>query len=345
MWTREQVQLGDFVRAGDRQLTESWFRFVENRVDPFRVAAEFSREIGLEFHACYRLGWRPFYWPPPFDEYNDGGFYDKHPELRCQGRDGQPAPGISFVFPETHDYVLSLVDEMAAYPIDGISILYNRQPPFLEYEGPAVDGFRNQYGEDPRNLNTSDPRWLSYRSRYLTIFMRRLRETLQTAARRRSQTRPLPVTAWVFGSAQENLLHGIDIQTWVAEKLVDTLVPYTSAKNLFSFEPAWEDPRDVAYWIKLTQGTNCQLALNVMPRNLESEQYLRKAKMLYGAGVEQLAFWDTAIAGGKAVETLRRLGHKQEIGDWLAEEGSLLPPQSFLPLRKLGDWKLDYIPE
>ena len=344
MWTREQVQLGDFVRAGDRQLTESWSKFVENRIDPFRVAAEFSREIGLEFHACYRLGWRPFYWPPPFDEYNDGGFYDKHPELRCQSRDGQPAPGISFVFPETQDYVLSLVDEMAAYPIDGIAILYNRQPPFLEYEGPAVDGFRNQYGEDPRNLNASDPRWLSYRSQYLTIFMRRLRETLQTTARRRGQPRPLPVTAWVFGSAQENLFHGIDIKTWVEENLVDTLVPYTSAKNLFSFEPAWEDPRDVAYWVQLTRGTNCQLALNVMPRNLESEQYLRKAKMLYGAGVEHLAFWDTAIAGGRAVQTLRRLGHKQEIADWLAE-GLPVPPTSFLPVRKLGDWKLDYIPE
>ena len=97
----------------------------------------------------------------PVFEYRRG--VEKHPELRAVRRDGSQAPRISLTFPETRHFLLSLFLEMAEYPIDGICILYNRRPPFVEYEAPLVEGFKREFGEDPRELDERDPRWLQYR--------------------------------------------------------------------------------------------------------------------------------------------------------------------------------------
>ena len=204
--------------------------------------------------------------------------------------------------------------------------------------------FQAEYGEDPRELDEADTRWLTYRSQFLTRFMKRLRQDLDDLARTQQRSQPYPVSAWVFGSEEENLFYGIDVRNWVEQGLVDTLIPYTSAKKLFSFELAWEKPSDVEYWLSLTQGTQCQVAFNLMPRNMDARQYRRKANALYQLGAEHLAFWDTAITGGRASEVLRRLGHREEIAEWISA-GKQVPERPSSPLRKLEQWDLDYFPE
>lgn len=343
-WTREHFQVEALPRTADRLVIESWEDYLTKGIDPFEVAVNFSHEIGLEFHACYRLGWGAFYWPPPFDGYNRGGFFAKHAELRCVRRDGSSSSAISYAFPETTRFVRSLFREMAEYPIDGICMLYNRQPPLLGYESPLVEGFQRQYGHDPRKLDDKDPRWLAYRCSVLTNFMRELRTDLDQAKREQKRLKRVPITAWVFGKEEENLYYGLDLKTWIREGLVDTLIPYTSAPKLFSWEVAWEDSRDVEYWLSLTRGTSCELALNVMPRDFDSNQYRRKADALYGAGVEYLAFWDTPIVGARSSEALRRLGHRDEIADWVRNQRKdELHPKNVL--KKLGDWDMEYLPE
>ena len=347
MWTREHYPLENFVRTGDRLLVESWTEYVEKGIDPLRVAAEAAREMGLEIHVNYRLGWGPFYWPPPWEAFNRGGFWDRHPEWRTVHRDGTPGTAMSLAFPGVRDTMLSFVREMAAYPVDGIAILYNRQPPYVEYEAPLVEGFQGESGKDPRELDEQDPEWrdwLTYRSRAATRFMKDLRRTLEESAREQGRDEPFEITAWVFGSLQENLEFGLDPETWVREGLVDTLIPYSSAKHLFSWQPSWEDPRDVAAWVSLTRGTGTKLALNVMPRNLPVAEYRRKAHALYGAGVEYLAFWDTVIHGSASSLALRRLGHAEEIAAWL-RAGQPAEELPFSRLRKLGDWDLSFFPE
>ncbi len=54
-----------------------------------------------------------FYYSPPFDAWNRDGFYEKHPELRWVRRDGTTAPRISYAFPETRAFALSLLEEVA----------------------------------------------------------------------------------------------------------------------------------------------------------------------------------------------------------------------------------------
>ena len=50
-----------------------------------------------------------------------------------------------------------------------------RGAPFVVYDPPIIDGFRNKYGRDPRELEEWDRTWLHYRSGVVTQLMRELR--------------------------------------------------------------------------------------------------------------------------------------------------------------------------
>ena len=206
-WTPEYARMEDYPVPAYRRIVENFTEYEQRGIDPFRVAIDYSHELGLEFHASYRFceGMGPFHFSPPFDQINRGGFYDRHPELRAVRRDGSRAPRISLSYPETREFLISLFLEMAEYPVDGISILYNRRPPFVEYEPPLVEGFREEFGQDPREIDEKDPRWLRYRASVLTEFMRELRQRLHRQAHRQGRSRPAALSAWVFGGEEENL--------------------------------------------------------------------------------------------------------------------------------------------
>jgi hypothetical protein len=310
-------------------------------IDPFRVALEYCHKIGLEFHGSYRVG--GFHWPSPEDEWRVNGLYDRHPEWRCIDRQGRSTPRLSYAFPGVRDYVLSLFREMVTnYPLDGVCVLYNRRVPILEYETPLADGFRAKYGIDPRTLPENDPRWLAHSAAVLTAFMRDLRRVMQEEAKRQSRG-PIGITALVLSSHEENYRYGMDVEAWVKEGLIDTLVPYTSALEGNGIARSWEDPKTAAYFIDLTKGSACTLSLNLMPRNVPPEEYKRRAHALYEAGAESLFFWDTyqRASFDRSWSTVARLGHKEELADWHAK-GSPNVAKPHSTLSKLGDWDMSY---
>ena len=301
-----------FSSAYGRYWAEGWMAYYKNGVDPFRVAAEYCREIGLEFHAGFRPG--GFIYPPYSDELPGKDFYKNNPDLVCMTRDGKPIPRISYAYPKTRRYVIALFREMATeYPIDGVGVFYNRRPPLLAYEAPLVEGFQAKYGEDPRKISESDPRWLRYRAGFLTQFMKELRAELDRVAEEQKRDRRLEITA-IVSRGPENLPHGMDLHTWVREDLVDTVIPYSSAVRLGAYEPTWEDPEDVEWFVSLVKGSKCRLALNFLPRDLTAEEYYRKTHKLYKAGVENFFFWD----GTERVRKVLRLGHREEVDAWVA---------------------------
>lgn len=332
----------DFQNIGDRLCAESWRILRDKGIDPFRLAVDFAHEIGLEFHACYRPA--GFYFPPPSDQWNGNGFYAQHPELRIVTRDGHPSPRISYTFPETRRFVLSLLREVAQrYPIDGMCILFVRRPPLVGYEPPLVEGFKAEYGLDPRRLDECDPRWLSYRCRILTQFMRELRQEMDAVAREQGRTRPIEITAIVSGREDENFFYGMNVKEWIAEGVIDTIIPYTMAPDLDSMAESWTDMRDVAYWVNLTKGTPCKLAFSILPRWMPPADYRRKAAQLYETGAEYLFFWDCSgvvnYTDQHAWNVVRRLGHKEEIEAWMQAGQPSLEPPSMFPTR-LGDWPI-----
>ena len=120
---------------------------------------------------------------------------------------------------------------------------------------------------------------------------------------------------------EENLRNGLDLESRNAEKLIDTLIPYSELLELDSKGLAWEDEEAVGHFVDLVEGTDCQVALNVMPRHMSPEAFRRKASSLYAQGVENLFFWDSAgpcecANFSAAWNALRRLGHGNETEQW-----------------------------
>ena len=334
----------ELTRRAERTVNESWRILREKGIDPFRIALEHAHEIGLEFHAGYRVS--GFHFPPPYDHFNQKAFfYRDHPELRGLGRDGQPSPRISYTYPETRQFVISLLKEIATYPVDGISLQYNRRLPVIEYEPPLLEGFQAEYCEDPLTLDEKDPRWLKYRARVMTQFMREVREAMDEASETQGRKRPIEVSAIVTSSEDENLFYGLDLEAWVEEGLIDTLIPYSSNPNFNSNDDAWTDPKDAAFFVSLTKDTSCRLALNIMPRQLSGEAYRKRVAPLYEAGVEHFFFWDGGMEraeGTGAAHVMARLGHREEIEAWI-EAGEPNLSVSSMDLHKLGGWDFKYV--
>jgi len=310
MSTNEWVE--DPYRVCDRLADESWREFARKGIDPLRVAVDYAHKIGLEFHASYRTA--GFHFPVLEEEWTTGGLYDQHPEWRGRDRQGRPTPRLSYAYPEVRRFVISLLKESAEYPIDGVCILYNRRPPLLDYEPPLVEVFRQKFGKDPRRLEERDPRWLAYRASYLTQFMREVRAAMDDVARKQGRKKHPEVSAIVMSSEAENLYFAMDVETWVREGLIDTLIPYTSVKRL--------DPADAKFFLKITQGTQCKMELNLMPRQLSPEEYRARDHRLYNAGVENLFLRDTNGRSNfsRSWTVLRRLGHRDAIDAWVAAD-------------------------
>ncbi len=144
-----------------------------------------------------------------------------------------------------------------------------------------------------------------------------------------------PVTAIVMSSERENLFQAMDLKAWIAEGLVNTIVPYTPVERLTSSADSWDSPRDLEFFVRITRGTKRELAPNMMPRLMSPETYLKRAKAIYDLGVDRLFFWDTNARYhfDPSWGVLRRLGHK----------GALpAPARPGKKLHKLGDWDLGY---
>ena len=334
--------IDDPYRVGDRLAAESWRILRRKKIDPFRVALDACHEAGLQFHAAYRTA--GFHFPVPHREWNSRGFYDRHPQWRGVDRQGRNTPRLSYAYPEVRRFVVSILKEVAGYPIDGVCLLYNRRPPLVEYEPPVVEGFKSRYGRDPTSLGEKDPRWLSHRATFLTRFMREVRQAMNQAAREQNREKPIQVTAIVMSSREENLYYAMDVEGWVREGLVDAMIPYTSVTGLNSGADSWMDPKEALFFQRITRGTTCRLALNLMPRQLAPEDYRKRAHALYRAGIEHLFFWDTNARNdfSPSWNALRRLGQREELQSWV-RQGSPGLERPGSTLTRLGDWDLSYV--
>ena len=337
--------LGDFARVFDRLHVESRRALREQDIDPFDVAVDYAHQIGLELHAAYRVA--GFRFPPPYDHFNWGNsVYERHAEWRGVNREGNQTPRLAYTYPEVRAQVIDLLREMCLRPIDGVCLLYCRRPPLVEYEPPLVDGFKERFGRDPRSLDPLDPQWLHFRAEVLTQFMREVRQALDETATEQRRSQPFHVSAVVLSGEAENLENAIDLRQWVAQGLVDTIIPYTSEPDLDSMTPAWTDPASLQFFVDLVRGTPVTLAPNVMPRHMPPGDLRRRAADIYDAGAEHMFFWDSAGGGGRATygamwNALRRLGHRQEIDAWRTD-GAPDIDACVRPLHTLGDWDLRY---
>lgn len=307
--------------------------------DPLRVAVDYAHEKGLELWINFRMAHT--YALGQYDDNFTGRFQMEHQNLRCVDRNGNPNPHLSYAYGEVRAYKTALLKEQAEYGVDGVYLDFTSGPPYVLYEQPLIDGFKREYGEDPRKLsNTLDPRWLRYRSGSMTVFMRGLRKALDEAGQglgRRIPTAAQVSCEVVFGpdphcyKIDENLVWGLDLKTWVKEGLIDFMAP--SKRWLYVDMP-------IHYFKNLTEGTECKLWPCIAPvsfslypddydwlayfgerkgpaklwAELDGRRLARLANDLYNQGADGLFLWE---GGNPGISTrwhiLSRVGHRKEL--------------------------------
>ena len=205
--------------------------------DSLAAAVAYGHEIGLQqVHAWVTIneddhGWG---WASEFAR--------RHPEFRWVRRDGRPFHSqLSFAFEAVRRYKLGILEELLAYPVDGLFLDWIRTGDIRDdpqndpagladygYEAPDVEAFKAKYGTGPRDAAPDDERWARVRAEPQTRFMRGAR----ALCRRRRPGLPLAVMVghpWHYRGAVDRIagnLKGLllDVAAWAGEGLMGSAV-------------------------------------------------------------------------------------------------------------------------
>ena len=313
------------------------------------VTLEKFEEQGVDFmtevvHAAHALGIRIFpslrlQGPKAVPlEMEKGSFYERHPEFRCKDKHGRGIAHLSLAFSEVRHLWISLLCEALEYGFDGVHVIFCRSQPFVLYEAPVIERFREEYGDDPRECPDDDPRFWSVLSTFVTQFARELRAAVDDMSKKmgrkleiaynitstmESRLRapgidPASRPEVVGGTGkynlsevmQSNMVWGVDVETLVKEGLVDYLMPHpTFATNAAE----WIQPM-----VELVKGTPVKLYPDLYPRRQPPAASLYAAQTLYELGCDGLTLWDTYSRVFRISEwaMMKRLGHREALQDW-----------------------------
>ncbi len=300
-------------------------------INPIESAANYVHDMGMKFNIYYRM--ENFTIPPPLNMQEEQRLIGKHPEWRCRHRDGRPMVHMSYAYPGVRDYVVAMLEEVAPWGADGITLNYMRGAPFVNYEPPLIEGFKAQFGEDPREIDEFDERWLKYRGGALTTFMRQVRQSMDRIGQ--AEGRRIDITAISFATEATNQFYGLDLPLWLDEGLVDVLAPMGDWHGCPEV--------DLAYYRALLAGRDCQF-LPFLPVDLRFKttgECIAGAHRYFAAGADGLSLWDCVYRESVRGPVLRSLGHVEQ----LDPEGRD-PPSKVHPLHVFGhaDLRNGHIP-
>ena len=265
--------------------------------DSLGCAVQYGHEIGLQIHAWVSINEDDHGWGLQSE------FSKRHPACRWRRRDGSFYHSqLSFAFPEVRAYKLAILKELLRnYPLDGLFLDWIRTGDVRDnpqtdaegvansgYEQPLVDSFKRAYGADPRELPNGDERWVRWRTKPQTEFMRAARKLA------RAQKRPVPVTVlvghpWHYRGLMDKIdgnLRGLllDVNTWAREGLMDSAVAAGYYRDGGTPEMAW---RALA---KETEGKVDVWAYAWVPQNVGDFQ--RDFALAQKLGANNILFWE-----------------------------------------------------
>ncbi len=284
---------------------------------PAQVALEHVHDMGLKFDAMFRLGVLGDI--PPGAWFTGHGIVRKKPWIRMLAKDGTPLEKASYAFPEVQDHMLSLIREVAErFDIDGVNLGWIRGPQFVGYEAPVIEDFKKEYGEDPRKLDDNEERVQRLRAKYVTEFVRKVRQLLNELGRKRG--RKIELSAWVY-SPETNLFFGLDAETWVAEGLLDSIIAGGSKE-----------------FVQSVKARNCRFY-----QGWGSAEAVLKG---YEKGVDGFAAWDLNLSiFGYSQEVphrwalVSRVGHPNEVATFAKE-----PPKiTTVKVKSVGGFDISHI--
>ncbi len=304
------------IRPAGETIVKSLSTLTSKGLIPAQVALEHVHDMGLKFDAMFRLGVLGDI--PPGAWFTGHGIVRKKPWIRMLAKDGTPLEKASYAFPEVQDHMLSLIREVAErFDIDGVNLGWIRGPQFVGYEAPVIEDFKKEYGEDPRKLDDNEERVQRLRAKYVTEFVRKVRQLLNELGRKRG--RKIELSAWVY-SPETNLFFGLDAETWVAEGLLDSIIAGGSKE-----------------FVQSVKARNCRFY-----QGWGSAEAVLKG---YEKGVDGFAAWDLSMAiFGYSQEVphrwalVSRVGHPDEVAAFAKE-----PPKiTTVKLKSVGGFDISH---
>lgn len=327
--------LDTFPRSVDREYVESVRYLHANGIDPLQVAVEEAHSQDAEILICLRAaGWKG---SPPWEEFFMSEFYENHPEWRCIDHDGTPTMHLSYASEEVQDHLIEVYREVLQRDPDGAGFMFHRGMPMMLWEEPFCRRFIEKFGMDPRKLAEDDPRVFQMRAEIVTGFIRKVREVLDETARKNGEeNRRLKLAVTTFATLADNRRFGLDVETWIQEKLIDQIgiawfAYYTSGLKTKS--------GDTTYYSRITDGTDVKIfPFHVGWKMSSTTDLLNKVIRDYDAGADGIAVWDPnqfeEWQSGKNPywPLISRLGHRDRLRD-----GTLLYKPVATPLIRLGE--------
>ncbi|HRQ90381.1 MAG TPA: hypothetical protein PLA50_16405, partial [Bacteroidia bacterium] len=294
----------EYVR-GQRALRDTLSDFAKQGTSVPEIAAEHSREIGIEFDLMIRLGILGEVSPLTFRP--EDNYVRRFPQFRQVMRDGSVAEKASYAFPEVRKLMLDIIEESARLTdADGVNLCFVRGPHFIRYEQPVLDRFRELHGEDAREVPEDDPRLQAVRAEFMTTFLRDARGVLDRVGEGKGKR--LNLSIWVWPHDRKVWLGGVpmddglDVKGWIEAGLLDSVI--------------CQEGVDRSY-IDLGAKHGCEFVLFT---GYHGELAMSPATVTaaYGNGVDQFAYWDADcfITSVNFWQWARRIGHREEMADW-----------------------------
>ena len=321
---------------------------IRSGIDPLAEALDAAHELGLKLFPQLRFVGTQL--PPMHVREDHGGkLMADHPEWLCAYPDGEPTRHLSLAFPEVRQFYVRLLREWVEdYHADGTNVIFSRSAPFVYYEQPVCDAFRETYDADMRTLPSADERVMQARADFVTQFLREVRAMLDGVGE--AQGRHIPSSYIVptcssFGDVTQeiaqtalglDLFNSLDVAAWIREGLVDCL--NLQASCFREHDGAEVQPR-IREFTELTKGTKTKVFVDVYPRRMPPRQYRKIAISYYEAGADGLSFWDTPTRHGRASEWafIKRLGHREDLERW---DGKADDDHRVVPLRRLDGYAM-----
>lgn len=243
---------------------------------------DFTHRHGMEFFGSIRLG---ACYMPGLCNYSE--FFQKHLEYHCRTRNGTPVARLSFAEPEVRNHFLQLFDEMTDFDLDGLNLILMRSVPLIAFESAFRNAFHEKYGVSPLEIPEDDPRIITLRSNMITDFLRDIRKLLDDKGKKRGRRFVFSID--VLATPAANHSFGLDLETLVAEKIIDSLeVDGALMKRNHDEKIA---NIDYAYFGKLCAGTDCRW----YPKGEDNgggEQFPKMFNDAVSNGASGLFLWD-----------------------------------------------------
>lgn len=160
---------------------------------------------------------------------NSSLFYRENPQWHQVYKDGSPIQGngrMSYYFPGVRKERVDILLEVASKGPGGLLIGGCRQVPMLAYNPEMVREYKKLTGVDPTKIDATDSlrytQWIQWRANFFTELLRELKVGLRPIEN--DLGKEIPVTVRIPSSGiYWNLAQGLDVTTWLQEKLVDRL--------------------------------------------------------------------------------------------------------------------------